>query len=121
MSAIELKRARARKIPSGVEIISPEHSAVRLRLPTNATPLDFLKAVYQCKRLPMELRIEAAQSALPFVHPRLIAVVPGNVGPQRLEIVGGLPRLRGCSTVMPIEPPPMPSELAVEPEPETAV
>jgi len=102
-----LKRARVRRLPNTIEVLSSVQSAVRLRLKPNASPLDFLRAVYQCKRLPMELRIEAATAALPFIHPRLIAVVNGSAGPQQIMISGGLPRLPGCSTVMPFEPPPM--------------
>jgi hypothetical protein len=95
-----LKRARTRKIPSGVEII-PADSAVRLRLKLDASPLDFLKAVYQCKRLPIELRIEAAREALPFVHPRLVAVMTSNASPQQIVIRGGLPALPGSNILMP--------------------
>jgi hypothetical protein len=41
------------------------------------------------------LALEAAQAALPFTTPRLIAVVPNTVSPQRIQIVGGLPKLPG--------------------------
>jgi hypothetical protein len=111
MSAVEqlyeppsLKRAGSRVIPSGVEILPPEHKAVRLRLPKNATSLDFLRAVYKHPRMPMAVRLEAAGMALPFEHPRLVMITPANSAgsnEQRIIISGGLPRLPGTATLFP--------------------
>jgi hypothetical protein len=48
----------------------------------------------------------AAIACLPYEKPRLIAVMPSSAGlTQRIEIVGGLPRLPGSSTIFPGDPP----------------
>jgi hypothetical protein len=98
-----LKRARARRIPSGVEIIAPEKT-VRLRIPRDASPLEFLKAIYQNKRLPLDVRMEAARDCLPYCHPKLIMVAASNVDQATLKIAitGGLPPLPGTSVIIPL-------------------
>ena len=102
----EFKRARTRRIPSGVQIDAPERS-VRLRLPKNATSLDLLRAVYRHPRLPAEVRIEAAGMALPYEHPRLVMIAPASTEARTIRIVGGLPRLPGTETIMPGDKPPV--------------
>ena len=47
-------------------------------------PLDFLLSVMREDRNPIELRIEAAKAAAPFVHARLSAV---NVGGKAEELL----------------------------------
>jgi hypothetical protein len=100
------QRARARRIPSGIEVIHPERR-VRLRLPKDATSLDLLRAIYRHPRMPLETRIECANLALPYEHPRLVMIAPSNLDQptQRLIISGGLPRLPGTTTVFPHDPP----------------
>jgi hypothetical protein len=114
MSVIELnppplRSARVKRIPSGVQIDAPER-AVRLRLPKNATSLDLLRAIYRHPRMPIPIRMEAAQMALPYEHPRLVMIAPSNVDPRQLNIAitGGLPRLPGTNTVFPHGAPPEP-------------
>ena len=53
----------------------------------NATPLDFLEAVYRSPAQPMPRRIRAAVEALPFVHPKLAvtALIDGEGLAARLE------------------------------------
>jgi hypothetical protein len=41
----------------------------------NAEPLDFLYAVFRNPALPLSVRMKAAADALPFVHPKLAAVI----------------------------------------------
>ena len=58
------------------------------------TPLDFLLAAMADDENPMPMRLDAAKSAAPYVHPRLAAVeVSGNKdAPLGLTIVTGVPR-----------------------------
>jgi hypothetical protein len=94
-----LRSARVKRIPSGVQVDTPD-KAVRLRLPRNATSLDFLRAVYRHPRMPLETRIECANLALPFEHPKLLAVVANHAGQNDVKVIiqGGLPRLPGSTT-----------------------
>jgi hypothetical protein len=43
--------------------------------------------------------------ALPYTVPRLVAVVPNNVNPMEVRILGGLPRLPGANMTLPGDPP----------------
>ena len=57
-----------------------------LDLPSEATPLDFLRAVYLDPAQPMSLRVRAAVEAAPFAHPKLSAVFDlGHSFGARLE------------------------------------
>jgi hypothetical protein len=68
--------------------------------PQEGTPLAFLTSVYRNEALPIELRLEAAGKAAPYVHPRLAAVtLGGDPGAplhavSRIEIVPVAPRPR---------------------------
>jgi len=42
-----------------------------IKVPIDASPLDFLQMIYRSAKQPMHRRIKAACEALPFVHPKL--------------------------------------------------
>ena len=44
-----------------------------LEVPSDATPVDFLMAVYRDPRQPMSRRLRAATECAPYVHPKLSA------------------------------------------------
>jgi hypothetical protein len=78
----------------------------RLRLPEDCDGLQFLQAIYKHPKIDLDVRIEAAVAALPYQKPRLVAFVQQGLAPtQRIEIVGGLPRLPGSETQFPGDPP----------------
>jgi hypothetical protein len=59
-----------------------------LQVAPEATPLDFLSAVYRDTRQPMERRMRAARDAAQYVHPtyKAMAIVPmGGDFAERLE------------------------------------
>ena len=69
--------------------------------PQEGTALEFLASVYRNDALPIELRIDAASKAAPYVHPRLATVTVGS-SPEtpinsvnRVEIVLVKPPPRG--------------------------
>jgi hypothetical protein len=94
--------ARTRRIPSGVEVMTPERN-VRIRLPRDISGYDFLKRVLANSRVDLNVRVAAAIAMLPYEKPRLIAIAPAstNPGETRLVIHGGLPRLPGTDVRMP--------------------
>jgi hypothetical protein len=55
-----LRTARLRAIPSGAEIATPGKN-VRIRLKKDATSLDLFRAIYKHTKLPLPVRMEAAQ------------------------------------------------------------
>jgi hypothetical protein len=68
--------------------------------PREGSPLEFLTSVYRNEALPIDLRIDAAGKAAPYVHPRLTAVTVGGNKENplqtisRIEIVPVAPRPR---------------------------
>jgi hypothetical protein len=54
-----------------MDYVEPEEMEVA----ADASPLDFLQAVYRDNRQPMPRRMKAAEAALPFVHPKLQVTV----------------------------------------------
>jgi hypothetical protein len=59
-----------------------------LNVSAEATPLDFLCAIFRDPRQPMERRLRAAREAAPFVHPTYRAtatVIMGDDFAARLE------------------------------------
>ena len=68
-----------------------------LEVDDDATPLDFLCAVYRDSRQPMLRRMKAAEAALPFVHPKLAITLDTNAFATRLE---EMMQRRGLSTVI---------------------
>jgi hypothetical protein len=74
---------------------------IDLRLKPDASPLDFLTAMYRHPGVPLGMRLTAAQNAAQYVHPRLVAIAAVSPGGERFEIKGGLPALPGAPTIMP--------------------
>jgi hypothetical protein len=58
-----------------------------LEVSADATPIDFLCAIYRDARQPMHRRMKAAIEAAPYCHPSLkaTAVIMGGDFAQRLE------------------------------------
>jgi hypothetical protein len=98
-------RVRVRRKSAGdVEIIAPARGdKVRIRLSRDATSLQFFQALYRNPK--MMLRVAAAERAIPYEHPKLVAVIDNRISPQDLKVVitGGLPKLPGTQTSMPFE------------------
>lgn len=74
---------------------------IELRLKPDATPLDFLTAVYRHPSIPLGMRLDAAKNAAMYLHPKLVAIAAVAPGGERFEIKGGLPSLPGAPTIMP--------------------
>ena len=57
-----------------------------IEISANATPLDFLQAVYRSATQPMQRRLQAAIEAAQFVHPKLsVTAALGGDFADRLE------------------------------------
>jgi hypothetical protein len=58
-----------------------------LEVPTDASPIDFLCAIFRNPRQPMHRRLKAAIEAAPFCHPQLkaTAVILGSDFATKLE------------------------------------
>jgi hypothetical protein len=58
-----------------------------LEVPADASPVDFLMAIYRDPRQPMQRRLRAATECAPYVHPKLsaAAVIVGGGFAERLE------------------------------------
>ena len=54
-------------IPDLAKRVDPE----AIEVPADATPLDFLQAIYRSATQPMQRRLKAAVEAAQFVHPKL--------------------------------------------------
>jgi len=59
-----------------------------LEVSDDATPVDFLCAIYRDAKQPMHRRLKAACEAAPYCHPQLkaTAVILGSDFAQRLEL-----------------------------------
>jgi hypothetical protein len=71
------------------QILDRIEGAEEIAVPANASPLDFLCAVYRDANQPMSRRLRAAIEAAPYAHPKL--AVTASIGPdsglgRRLEI-----------------------------------
>jgi hypothetical protein len=88
------------------------------QLPTDeATPLDFLCAVYRNEGLPLNTRLKAAIEAAPFIHPKLAVEVTFDGGDfaDRLtralersgKVINGSARVIEAAPVVNHKPPPM--------------
>src|SRR5262245_44651150 len=49
-----------------------------LEVPTEASSLDFLRAVYRCSKQPMHRRLAAAKEAAQYEHPKLSVTAQVN-------------------------------------------
>src|SRR5262245_37495694 len=70
------------------KIAEQAEDAERLEVSADASPLDFLYAVYRDSRQPMTRRLKAACEAAQYVHPTYKAtamVIAGGSFAQRLE------------------------------------
>jgi hypothetical protein len=78
---------------------------IDIQLAPDATPLDFLTAVYRHSDVPLSMRIDAAKNAAMYKHPRLVAIAAVAPGGEHITVRGGLPALPGATTIMPGEGP----------------
>lgn len=65
---------------------------------SGVTPLDYMLRVMRNSKTPPLLRLEAAKSAAPYIHPKLSSIIhSGSEEPIRAEIIvrGGLPAPAG--------------------------
>jgi hypothetical protein len=74
-----------------------EPTAEEIELPADATPLDFLCAVYTNAGQPMPRRMKAAEAALPYVHPKLAVIANVHGFADQME---ALARRAGRSNVI---------------------
>jgi hypothetical protein len=73
-----------------------------ITVPPDASPLDFLCAVYRDPHQPMRRRMCAAEAALPFVHPKLS--VNANVSTGFASRMERMMERRGLSAVIDARP-----------------
>jgi len=91
---------------------------IDIRLAPDASPLDFLTAVYRHSSVPLGMRLDAAKNAAMYLHPRLVAIAAVSPQGERFEIKGGLPALPGSPTIMPGHEGPI-IDVKANPEPPT--
>jgi hypothetical protein len=63
-------------MPDLTRVVDPD----AIEVPADATPLQFLEAIYRSAPQPMHRRLKAACEALPFVHPKLAVSAQINGG-----------------------------------------
>jgi hypothetical protein len=96
--------------------VSDDDLKVELGLPDDATPLEFLTAVYQSELLPVNVRLDAAKNAAMYRHPRLIAVAAIKASDEKLYLSGGLPTLPGTTIDMPSNKVQIDGEIVKDPD-----
>jgi hypothetical protein len=69
-----------------------------LEVSANATPIDFLCAVYRDPRQPMHRRLKAATEAAPYVHPKLAVTASIEGKDFAVLLENRLKRLNGGQT-----------------------
>jgi hypothetical protein len=87
-----------------------------LEVPADATPLDFLFAIFRDNRQPMHRRMKAAAEAAPYVHPKLAvtAILEGEDFEARLKraieqsgkVIEARPAAQVAGPPVDIRPPP---------------
>lgn len=75
---------RSRGVPN--KRTSAQAVAARL-LAAGQSPLEFLTGVYRDATVGLELRVEAARAAAPYVHPRRLAIANDADQPLTVQIV----------------------------------
>ena len=81
--------------------VEAEAPKVEIEVAEDATPLEFLQAVYRSPDQPMQRRMKAAVECLGYVHPKLsVAANVYSFASQMEE----LSRLRGKSNVIDAKP-----------------
>src|SRR4051794_28127042 len=81
-----------------------ELQALAEGMPQDGTPLAFLMSVFQNPGIPINLRIDAAARAAPFVHPRLSAATLKGDEESPLQVVTQI-------NLVPVEPEPREAKL----------
>lgn len=81
--------------------LPPPEAPVRLYDREDIDPLDFMLAVMRDKRLPITVRIDAANKSAQFKHARLAQLTRENADVVKVYISGGLPPLPGTDIIMP--------------------
>jgi hypothetical protein len=67
-------------LPSFAKIEPRLEEEDQLKLSSDATPLDGLRAIYTNEKAPLSTRLRAMIEAAPYVHPKLsaTAIIPGQ-------------------------------------------
>jgi len=60
-------------LPNVYEVLDRAEARGEVAVPPDASPTEFLRAVYTDASVPLPLRIRAAVECAPFVHPKLAA------------------------------------------------
>jgi hypothetical protein len=77
----------------------------------NLNSKEFLTEIMHDKKVPLNLRMEAARNLAPFEHPRLAQVNQDLTAGVTIRIEGGLPELPGTNIIMPKQGSVLPSEV----------
>lgn len=65
------------------------------------TPLDYLLRVMRNPRNEVDVRVDAAKAAAPYVHPKLAQINTNGTNIVTIIVEGGLPAMPGSPTIMP--------------------
>jgi hypothetical protein len=85
----------ASRLPEKAEMVD------EIDLPEGATSLHFMQAIYRDSRQPMVRRMRAAQTAIPYEHPKLAITIDTDGFAARLE---EMMERRGMRTVIDASP-----------------